>query len=142
MSATVPGGTTATIRLPDGREAPLESNEGKDLIRDAVATALGDVDTNTGELFDPKPYTTPVPTLDGHRADTLRLAFGSSVDVNPMDNTALDHFKALRFGEEIDLHITGDVGKSGWTIKTNSEGEETVVHTLWINVHSYHADSE
>jgi hypothetical protein len=107
-----------------------------------VNTETGELVTDGGELFDPKPYTIPVPTLDGHRADTLRLAFGSSVDVDPMDNEALDHFKSLRFGQEIELHITGVVGKNGWTIKTNTEGEETVVHTLGINVHSYTIDSE
>lgn len=104
-----------------------------------VNTETGELVTEGAELFDPKPYTIPVPTLDGHRADTLKLAFGGSVEIDAMDNTALEHFKSLRFGQEITLVVTGTVGKNGWTIKTNSEGEETVLHTLGLNVTGHEA---
>lgn len=112
------------------------------------ATDKGLVNTETGELvgegelFDPKPYQTPVPTLDGHRADTLKLAFAGGVEIDKLINDDLEHFKNLRFGQELVLRITGVVGKNGWTIKTNSEGEETVTNTIGILVHSYTVDPE
>lgn len=97
------------------------------------------VDADTGEvlgdlrLFD-------IPALDGHRADTLRLAFAGSVDIDPMLDDDLEHFNTLRFGQEVELRVTGTVGKTGWTLKVDSEGNETVTHTLSIVVHSYQAD--
>ena len=107
-----------------------------------VDTDTGEVTSEDGELFDPKPFTIPVPQLDGHRADTLKLAFAGNVDIDKMDNEALDHFKSLRFGQEVELRISGTVGKTGWALKTDSEGQDTVTHTLGISVHSYQVDSE
>ena len=133
---------TTTVLLPDGTKAPLDSDEAAAHIRAVAAHAAG-VDPDTGELFDPAPFTIPVPQLDGHRADTLRLAFAGGVDVDKMDDTQqLGWFKNLRFGQEIELTVTATVSKTGWTLKTNADGDETVVHTLGLNVHSYQADGE
>jgi hypothetical protein len=95
-----------------------------------------------GELFDPKPYTTPVPTLDGHRADTVKLTFAGGVEIDLMIEDDLEWFKSLRFGQELELHVTATVAKTGWTIKTSADGDETVAHTLGLNVHSYTIDSD
>ena len=102
-----------------------------------VDTATGEVTGNHDDLrlFD-------LPALDGHRADTLKLAFAGGIEIDLKDDDTIAWFNGLRFGQELDLHVTGVVGKTGWTIKTNSEGTETVVHTLGIQVHSYQPDSE
>ena len=102
-----------------------------------VDTDTGEIRSGDGELFPGNLYDRHVPTLDGHRADTLRLAFAGSVDIDLMDEEALAWFKNLRFGQELDLHVTAVVGKNGWTLKTNADGDETVTHTLGLAVHSY-----
>ena len=135
-SALVPEGTTATIVMPDGSEAPLGSDEAMRHISDVVARAHG-VDPDTGELFDPKPYQAPVPTLDGYRADTLKLGFAGSVEIDKKIADDLEWFKGLRFGQEVELRVTATVGKSGWTLKRDKDDGEKVVHTLGLDVHTY-----
>lgn len=49
----------------------------------------------------------------------------------------IDWFNGLRFGQELELHITATVAKHTWSLKTNQEtGEEKATHTLGLNVHS------
>lgn len=89
------------------------------------------------ELFDPEPYDTPVPKLNGHRADVLKLAFAGGVEIDLMISRDLDWFKGLRFGQELELTVHATVTKSGWSLKTNPEtGEEKATHTLGVQVHS------
>ena len=60
------------------------------------------------------------------------------VPIDPMLEDNLEHFKSLRFGDEIELRITGIVGKNTWTIRINEDtGEEKVTHTIGVAVHSY-----
>lgn len=110
----------------------LETDQG------LVNIETGEVVVDGDALFNKTPYTIPVPTLDGHRADTLRLAFAGNVDIDTMIDDQLEHFKRLQFGQEIELRITGTVGKNGWTIKSNAEtGEETVTHTIGVQITTY-----
>lgn len=99
---TISEDVTAGLVMPDGTTVPLESDEASNEIRRVVANAHG-VDPDTGELFDPKPYTIPLPVLDGHRADTLKLAFTGGIEIDPMIDDDLDWFKTLSFGQEIEL---------------------------------------
>lgn len=101
-----------------------------------VNADTGEITGTDGELFPGSAYQRPLPALDGHRADTLKLAFAGGVDIDLMDDDALDWFKGLRFGQEIELTVTGTVGKSGWTLKRGADDQETVVHTIGLTVHS------
>lgn len=106
-----------------------------------VDTDTGEIRSGAGELFPGNLYDRPVPTLDGQRADTLKLQFAGGVEIDLADGEALEWFKGLRFGQELELAVTVTVGKVGWAIKTNQEtGEEKVTHTLGLNVHSYTQD--
>jgi hypothetical protein len=107
-----------------------------------MTTATVNLDTGevTGDLGDLRLFT--LPALDGHRADTLKLAFAGGVEIDVMVDDDLAWFKSLRFGQEIDLRVTATVAKVGWTHKTNSEGEEKVSHTLGLAVHSYTIDAD
>lgn len=123
-------------------------NETTNAVADIIDGAPGGIDLggarldpDTGELFDPAPYITPVPALDGHRADTLKLAFAGGVEIDLMVDDDLEWFKSLRFGQELELRVTATVAKVAWTHKANSEGEEKVAHTLGLAVHSYELDA-
>jgi hypothetical protein len=102
-----------------------------------VRTDTGEV---TGNLDDLRLFN--LPALDGHRADTLKLAFAGGVDIDKMDDDQLSWFNDLRFGQELELTVTATVAKTGWTLKTNADGDETVAHTLGLAVHSYTIDGE
>lgn len=104
-------------------------------------TTSGSVPSDEGAkeegLFDGAAYDAPVPKLNGHRADVLKLAFAGGVEIDLMIPDDLEWFKGLRFGQELELTVTGTVTKSQWGLRVNAEtGEEKATHTLGITVHS------
>jgi hypothetical protein len=107
---------------------------------DGVSTGpvpLDDIHAAAGELFNGAAYDTPVPKLNGHRADTLKVAFNGGIEIDLMLPDQLDWFKQLRFGQELDLHVTATVTKHGWQLKVNPEtGEEKATHTIGLQIHS------
>lgn len=111
--------TTVEIHTADGTTGPVP---------------IGDA------LFDGTRYQQPVPTLDGHRADTLKVAFGGAVEIDLMIEDDLEWFKTLQFGQEVELRVTAKVAKVGWAHKTGADDAETVTHTLGLAVHSIGTD--
>lgn len=107
-----------TVSINGGPEIPL------DLAEDA--------------LFNGATYDTPVPKLDGHRADTLKLSFAGSIEIDPMDGELLEWFNGLRFGQDIALRVTGAIGGHAWThrITDPESGQEKVTHARKVVVHS------
>lgn len=115
--------TTVEIRTPSGASTgPIP---------------LDDLHDAADGLFDGTAYDTPVPKLDGHRADVLKLTFAGNVEIDLMIPDDIEWFKGLRFGQELELTVTGTVTKSQWGLRVNSEtGEEKATHALGITVHS------
>ncbi len=91
-------------------------------------------------LFNGADYQQPRPALDGYRADTLKLAFAGNIDIKLDDDVTW--FQNLRFGQELELHVTAFVGKHGWTLKKTSDDGETVTHTLGLTVHTINTAAE
>jgi hypothetical protein len=93
----------------------------------AEPTAVDETsDGTSSELFDPAPYLAPVPTLDGNRADTLKVTFTGTIEIDPMIADDLEWFKRLKFGSPIALQVEGAVTKVNWSMKTS--GEEGIEH--------------
>ncbi len=130
--ATTTDETTVTFKTEERESGPFPVS--------AIAEATDKV--RRGELFDGTTYDTPVPRLDGHRADTVKLAFAGAVEIDLHDNHQLDHFRALRLGQEIELHITARVAKNTWAhrIADPETGEENVVHQIGVAVVGYDVD--
>lgn len=123
MSATEE--TTVTFKTEKGESGPFPIS---DLERAA-----------RGELFDAAPYETPLPKLDGHRPDTIKLAFGGGLELDLKDGQLVDYLKSLKLGQEIDVHVTATVAKVNWAHRADPEsGEEKVTHTVGVAVHSIH----
>lgn len=134
MSATKE--TTVTMTAGGKTTGPVTVNEFADhvkqLVRDTGATVMPD-----GELFDAKPYQTPLPTLDGHRPDTIKLQFGAGIEVDLKDGRLVDYLKTLRLGTEVGLYVTATVAKVNWAHRSDPEsGEEKVTHTVGLAVHT------
>jgi hypothetical protein len=85
-------------------------------------------------IFDAAPFTIPVPTLDGHRADVLKLTFGGGVEIDKMLSDDLERFKALSFGDELTLNIEVVVSKVNWTLARKADGGEKVTHVVGFKV--------
>lgn len=120
--ATSTEGVTVSFKTDQGETEPVP---------------LADLEKAADELFDPQPYQTPVPTLHGHRPDTIRLAFGGGLEIDLKDGQLVDYLKTLRLGQELELHVTATVAKVNWSHRTTSDdGDEKVTHVVGVNVHS------
>lgn len=111
----------------------------KDALDGVTVSVNGGPEVPANELFDAKKYDVPVPKLDGHRADTIKVAFAGGVEVDVMVGPDLDYFKSLKLGQEIELTVSAIVAKSTWSYRIADEesGEEQVVHTVGLKVVSY-----
>jgi hypothetical protein len=98
----------------------------------------GEVDPETGELFDPGPYTLVLPSLNGRMARDLVFGFAGSVEVDKMLRDRIEHFDDVGFGDQVVMTIRGTVGAEQWSIKLDPEtGEELVTLTKKIKVLGY-----
>jgi len=131
MSATKE--TTVTMTAGGKTTGPVTVNEFADHVKQIVRDT--GVIVSDGELFDAKPYQTPLPTLDGHRPDTIKLQFGAGIEVDLKDGRLVDYLKTLRLGTEVGLYVTATVAKVNWAHR-NDSGEEKVTHTVGLAVHT------
>lgn len=87
--------------------------------------------------FDGSEYQLPIPEKDGHRADILRVAIGGQIDLDLMDEQALQFLNGLKLGQELDLTLTVRVSSSGWRHTLKGEDEtDHVVHQVALKADS------
>lgn len=95
------------------------------------------VETPGGELFDGTQYDLPIPKLDGHKADVLRLAIGGQIDLDLYDQQALEFLNNLKLGQDLELTLTVHVSGTAW--RHNLKGEDQadhVVHQVALKAHT------
>ena len=91
------------------------------------------------ELFDGSQYDLPIPELDGHRADTLRIAVGGSIDLDLYDQHALDWLNQLKLGQNLELTVTLHVTSSSWRHSVKGEDQQDhVIHQVALKATSIH----
>lgn len=105
--------------------------EGNNLVNTETGEVIG-----AGELFPGAQYDLPIPKLDGHRADIIRIAIGGGVDPDLMDEAALAYFASLKILTDVTVTVTATVVGNGWKASRNSEDEENVVNAVTLKVHS------
>jgi hypothetical protein len=96
------------------------------------------VETATEDgLFDGSQYDLPIPALDGHKADTLRIAVGGAIDLDLYDENALAFLQSLKLGRSVDLTVTFTVSGSAWRHTAKGDDEtDHVVHQVALKAHS------
>lgn len=151
---TTDGTITTTVVLPDGTEAPLESDEAMGHIADVVRRAHGvpdNVDPDTGEvtepladagdgqLFDGNIYRDPRLRIEknGRTITDIQIGFGGTV---PLRRHTVDHVEwhqDLKEGQEIELLVTATVTKDGFQFKppTDKAGAK-LIETKTLTVHT------
>lgn len=135
-------------RAPKGQLEITTTTEGDPVsttTHDVTVSINGDPEVPLDDaLFNGDQYATPVPKLDGHRADTLKLTIGGTIEIDPMDGQLLDWFKSLRFGQDIELRVTGTIGGHAWTHRVTDpdSGQEKVTHARKLVVHSIETDEQ
>jgi hypothetical protein len=117
----------ATITLP--AETAAET------LREATETVLG-----KAGLFDPEPYTLPVPRADGMAADAISIAFSGSVELDPHDEDDLALIEALRLDSDVTLKVEVAVAGKAMKIK-RSEDETVATHVIACRVHTLYRDA-
>lgn len=77
-------------------------------------------------LFDGSQYDLPIPTIDGHRADALRITIAGTLELDLYNPAHLEFMDALKLGQTLQLTVTAEVaGKSDTHTHTNDD-EHTV----------------
>ncbi len=92
--------------------------------------------TDDGRIFDPAPFTRPIPKLDGHVADRLGIGFGGTVKLNRLLDDNLEYLEGLRLGQTIELTIEATVAGKGFTHTTKANDDEEVGYAVKLRVHS------
>jgi hypothetical protein len=137
------GAAEATIKGPDITinldeetiEEAFERQRG--VIEDKVRTVI----ENTGQAtaFDPAPFTSKRPEIDGETADKIKITLTGTWELDPMIEDDVALFNRLHLGQSLDLQIEGEVvakqgslvrGESGDTITGAAKVQILHVHRL------------
>ncbi len=74
------------------------------------------------EIFDASKYDLPIPRMDGHKADTIVLAFSSyNLDRTSEDDLALIS-DSLVLGQDVELVLRGRVIRKGFRNVVREDG--------------------
>lgn len=88
-------------------------------------------------IFDAQPYDLPIPRLDGHKADSLSIAFSGGVALDRTSEEDLELVETLALGQEITLRITATVTKKGFTFAPGKDDSpETTGYGVGLKVYS------
>lgn len=103
-----------------------------------MSTALDGPTTSPDDgLFDGSQYDLPIPSLDGHKADVLRIVIGGGIDLDLYDEHALKFLETLKLGRDLELTVTVRVTGSAWRHAVKGEdGADHVVHQVALKAHS------
>ena len=102
-----------------------------------VDTGTGEVTGPEGGIFDATAYDLPIPSKDGHRADTLKIGLGGAVELDLYDEDALAFIQGLRLGQELELTVTVRVATSGWQHSLKGEAQDDhAVYAVGLKAHS------
>lgn len=91
--------------------------------------------TTESELFDPAPFTLPIPTLDGTKADKLHLTFTGTIELDPTSEDDLDLIGRLSLDQDVTLTVEAAVAGKAFKVK-RVEDETTATHVVTARVHS------
>ena len=95
------------------------------------------VETPEEGLFDGAQYQLPIPQMDGHRADVLRVQIGGAIDLDLFDNDALQFLNGLKLGQDVEMTVTFRVSASAWRHGLKGEDQaDHVVHQVGLKAHS------
>ena len=87
--------------------------------------------------FDASVYDLPIPTLDGHKADKLVLAFSGQLELDRTSHEDLDFVQALSLGRDVELKVTATVTKKGFTLSPGGEEKaDSTGYGVGLKVHS------
>jgi hypothetical protein len=81
---------------------------------------------DAGELFDRSQYDREdlaIPKVDGKQIDKIRVSFGGSVLLDRSAPADVALFNRLTLGHDVELRVSGKVGKSSTGFTTNREGD-------------------
>lgn len=85
-------------------------------------------------LFDQEPFTSPVPELDGHRADKITLRIVGKIELDLMDDRDLAIARALTHGREATIVADVKVDGQAWKTTENADGEQKTAYTVTSTV--------
>lgn len=103
-----------------------------------VATAR---EKTGGGLFDPEPYTLPVPRVDGTPADAIELTFSGKVVLDSHDEADLALIERLKLDADFTLRVEAAVAGKAMKVR-RGEDETVATHVVALRVHTLYRDGE
>jgi hypothetical protein len=91
-------------------------------------------------LFDPDPYTWPVPRVDGTPADAIELVFSGKVVLDPLNEADLALIERLKLDGDATFHIEAAIAGKAMKIK-RGEDETTATHAITCRVHTLYREA-
>lgn len=92
-------------------------------------------------LFDPEPFTLPVPRVDGTPADAIELTFSGKVTLDPNDEADLALIERLRLDADYTLRVEAAVAGKAMKVK-RGEDETVATHVVALRVHTLYRSGE
>lgn len=103
--------------------------------------ATEQVDTETGELFDPSKFTDPRLELlskDGRRIDEILVAFNGSITLQRHAVDDVQLWQRLIMGADVEFTVTGRIVGDALTIKPATEKRREILSgKRTVGVHSF-----
>lgn len=94
-----------------------------------------------GGLFDPEPYTLPVPRVDGQAADAIELVFSGKVVLDPQNEDDLALIERLKLDSDYTFTVEAAIAGKAFKIKRTEE-ETVATHAVTCRVHTLYREGE
>jgi hypothetical protein len=93
------------------------------------------------ELFDGSQYDLPVPSVDGEKADTIKVKLGGGIEIEVTNEEWLKTLDGLKLGSSVTLKIEALVAGKGMVTREDDEGVLTTTYTVALKAHTLYRDS-
>ena len=93
------------------------------------------------ELFDGSQYDLAVPSVDGEKADTIKLKLAGGIEIEVTDEEWLKVVDGLKLGQNVPLTVEALVAGKAMVTKEDDEGAMTTTYSVALKAHTIYRDS-
>lgn len=88
------------------------------------------------EALDGSVYDLPIPTVDGLKADKIRLVLSGGEELDRTNPDDLDYFASLRLGQDVTLTVVCTVTGKPQTFSPSEDGPGTTTLQATLKAHT------
>jgi hypothetical protein len=88
------------------------------------------------QVFDPSPFDLPIPTVDGLKADKLRVSFTGTIDLDRTDLDDLELLEKLKLGRDYPFTVEATCVSKPQAYSPSEDGPGTTLVQATMKVHT------